>query len=83
MIVSGNDAKLHIYKINFLPGDRLPQIHIEDATSKFLKTNKCKFESDVLHIHVEHITKNECIIAIATEFGEIKFFQVVNKQKKS
>jgi predicted nucleic-acid-binding Zn-ribbon protein len=38
----------------------------------------------VLHIHVEKIKPDHCLIAIATEFGEIKVFDVKNsKQKRS
>ena len=42
---------------------------IEDAISKFFDNGKCELDSDVLHIHVEFIKKNNCLIAVATEFG--------------
>ena len=54
---------------------------MEDATSKFFNNGKCEFDSDVLHIHVDHIEQNHCLIAIATEFGQIKVFEVKNYNK--
>ena len=79
LIVSGNDAQLHIYKIDldhFKGGSH--KILVEEATAKFFNNGKCEFDSDVLHIHVDHIEKNHCLIAIATEFGQIKVFEVKN-----
>ena len=37
----------------------------------------------MLHIHVDHINNSACLIAIATEFGQIKVFEVKNKAKRS
>ena len=51
---------------------------MDDATKNFFTTGECKFDSDVLHIHVDHIEQNHCLIAIATEFGQIKIFEVKN-----
>jgi hypothetical protein len=82
--VSGNDAQLHIYKINFQdkPEGKGFIITVEDASSKFFANGKCEFDSDVLHIHVDHIEANHYLIAIATEFGQIKIFEVKNHQKQ-
>jgi hypothetical protein len=84
LIVSGSDAQLHIYKVNLqdnLDGGHL--ISVEDATAKFFENGKCEFDSDVLHIHVDHIESDHYIIAIATEFGQIKVFEVKNYSQKN
>lgn len=79
--MSGNDAQLHIYKIEV--DDVTLKVHVEDANSKFFSNGKCEFDSDVLHIHVDDIDKSHCLIAIATEFGQIKVFEVKNKSRRS
>ncbi len=61
--------------------DKSFKVFVEDATSKFFSNGKCEFDSDVLHIHVDHIEQNHCLIAIATEFGQIKVFEVKNYNK--
>ena len=81
IIVSGNDAQLHIYKIDL--DERSMKITVEDANSKFFSNGKCEFDSDVLHIHVDDIDSSHCLIAIATEFGQIKVFEVKNKPKRT
>lgn len=58
------------------------RLDITDALSHFFKTGKCEFDSDVIHIHVENVNNSLCLIAIATEFGEIKVFEVKNKRRK-
>eukprot|EP00347_Sterkiella_histriomuscorum_P023886 403333046 len=81
LIVSGNDAQLHIYQIELNPLSE--ELMITDAISQFFKTGKCEFDSDVLHIHVDNVNSSLCLIAIATEFGQIKVFEVKNKTRRT
>lgn len=83
LIVSGNDAQLHIYKVNLQESlEEGSTVTVEDATSKFFQNGKCEFDSDVLHIHVDHIASDHYLIAIATEFGQIKVFEVKNYSQR-
>ena len=72
--MSGNDASLHIFKITVNLTD--DSIVLTDAIKYFFPKGKCEFMSDVMHIHVDKIAKNALMVSVATEFGEIKIFEV-------